>query len=113
MKKTFIVSIVVVLAGIVLTGFTGVSRAEEQGTVHSIQLPIMPFDLADGPGRNKAAGYCAVCHGVEYIPMQPKLSKAQWNATVTKMIKAFGAPIPQEDADTIVSYLATAYGTGQ
>jgi hypothetical protein len=29
------------------------------------------------------------------------------------MIKAFGAPIPQEDADRLVNYLSTAYGTGK
>jgi hypothetical protein len=45
--------------------------------------------------------------------MQPKFSKAQWTATVTKMIKVFGAPIPQEDADTIINYIATSYGTGK
>jgi hypothetical protein len=45
--------------------------------------------------------------------MQPKMSKAQWSATVTKMIKVFGAPVPQEDADKIIGYLSTAYGTGQ
>jgi hypothetical protein len=45
--------------------------------------------------------------------MQPKMSKAQWAATVTKMVKAFGAPIPQEDADRISEYLAGAYGTGK
>jgi hypothetical protein len=29
------------------------------------------------------------------------------------MIKTFGAPVPQEDADKIINYLATAYGTGK
>jgi hypothetical protein len=45
--------------------------------------------------------------------MQPNFSKAQWTATVVKMIKVFGAPIPQEDADTIANYLGIAYGSGK
>jgi hypothetical protein len=28
------------------------------------------------------------------------------------MIKTFGAPIPPEDAGTIISYLSAQYGTG-
>lgn len=87
-------------------------RAEEKETVHSIELPTIVFDLAEGPNRDQTMVYCAVCHAVDYIPMQPKLSRAQWTATVTKMIKAYGAPIPQEDADRIVDYLCAAYGTG-
>jgi hypothetical protein len=45
--------------------------------------------------------------------MQPIFSKAQWTASVAKMIKVFGAPIPQEDADMIADYLSTAYGSGK
>jgi cytochrome c5 len=86
--------------------------AEQKGNVNSIELPAVPVDLADGPDRDTTSRYCGICHGVEYIPMQPKMSKAQWTATVTKMIKAFGAPVPLEDADKIVGYLSTAYGTG-
>ena len=59
----------------------------------------MPVDLAAGPDGEIVNRYCGICHGVEYVPMQPRLSKAQWTGTVTKMIKVFGAPVPQEDAD--------------
>jgi hypothetical protein len=31
-------------------------------------------------------------------------------ASVNKMIKVFGAPIPKEDVETIASYLAQNYG---
>jgi hypothetical protein len=36
---------------------------------------------------------------------------AGWNAEVTKMIKAFGAPINDADAKAIVDYLTKNYGT--
>ena len=113
MKRTLPLLTILAALSIICIGYSGSSAAEQQSSTHSIQLPDMKFDLAEGPGREKVTSYCAVCHGVEYIPMQPKLSKAQWTGTVTKMIKTFGAPIPQEDADTIINYLSTAYGTGK
>jgi len=87
--------------------------AEQKGSMRSIELPFLQFELAAGPDRELLDRHCGICHGVEYVPMQPRLSKAQWTATVTKMIKIFGAPVPQEDADRIIGYLGTAYGTGQ
>jgi hypothetical protein len=41
----------------------------------------------------------------------PFLNAAAWNAEVTKMIKAFGAPIGDGDAKDIAAYLAANYGT--
>src|SRR5574341_59341 len=108
MKKTLLLLIMLLLAAGIATPL----QAEQQEGVMSIELPDMTFDLTEGPGRDKVNVYCIMCHGTEYIPMQPKLSKAQWTATVTKMIKTFGAPVPQEDADKIINYLAASYGTG-
>jgi len=113
MNKTLALTIIVVLSLTIGTGLSRGLQAQQKESVKSIELPVMAFDLADGPNRDKAAGFCAICHGTEDIPMQPRLSKAQWTATVTKMIKAFGAPVPQEDADRIIEYLAAAYGTGK
>jgi hypothetical protein len=113
MKKMLSALIILALSCTLVAGLSRTLRAEQKGAVRSIELPIMSFDLADGPDRDKASGYCTICHAIDYIPMQPKMSKAQWTATVTKMIKTFGAPIPQEDADRIIDYLAIAYGTGK
>ena len=41
----------------------------------------------------------------------PFLNAAGWNAEVTKMIKAMGAPIGDADAKAIADYLAKNYGT--
>jgi sulfite dehydrogenase (cytochrome) subunit B len=113
MNKTLVLTIVFVLTLLIGTGLSRTLQAQQKDSVKSIKLPVMVFELADGPNRDKASGFCAICHGTEYIPMQPKMSKAQWTATVTKMIKTFGAPVPQEDADRIIEYLAGAYGTGK
>jgi sulfite dehydrogenase (cytochrome) subunit B len=113
MNKINVLTIILILSLLIGAGFSRTLQAQQKDGIKSIELPVMVFDLADGPNRDKAAGFCAICHGVEYIPMQPKMSRAQWTATVTKMVKAFGAPIPQEDADKISEYLAGAYGTGK
>jgi len=79
-----------------------------------IALPAAAADvqLKKGPGLDKVEANCQACHTLAYIPMNsPFLNAAGWSATVTKMIKAFGAPIDDGDAKTIAEYLAKNYGT--
>ncbi len=106
MKKTIILIIIVVLAA-------GISYGGSQDKVTSINLPTIRTELKPGDGREKVEGFCNICHSVDYIPMQPKLSKAQWTATVTKMMKVFGCPVGEGDAKIIISYISTNYGTGE
>jgi cytochrome c5 len=113
MKKTLLPVLMLMLTLALAAGPGRALQAEQKNDEKSIELPVLAFDLADGPNRDKVNRHCGICHGTEYIPMQPKLSKAQWTAAVTKMVKTFGAPVPQEDADRIIDYLATAYGTGK
>jgi hypothetical protein len=40
----------------------------------------------------------------------PFMNAATWDAEVTKMIKAFGAPIGDADAEAIKAYLKANYG---
>jgi mono/diheme cytochrome c family protein len=79
-----------------------------------IALPAAAADvqLKKGPGLDKVEANCQACHSLAYIPMNsPFLNAAGWSATVTKMIKAFGAPIDDGDAKAIAEYLAKNYGT--
>ena len=67
--------------------------------------------LKDGPGVDQVRRNCVACHSLDYIPLNsPFLDAKGWEATVTKMNKAFGAPIPADEAKPIVEYLATYYG---
>jgi mono/diheme cytochrome c family protein len=71
-----------------------------------------PIELKPGAGREAVEDYCGACHSLDYIPMNsPFLNAAGWNAEVTKMIKAFGAPINETDAKSIANYLAKNYGS--
>jgi hypothetical protein len=69
------------------------------------------IDLKDGPGRAQVEANCASCHSLDYIPLNsPFLDRNGWDAEVTKMIKAFGAPVTADDAKVIVDYLTANYG---
>ena len=71
----------------------------------------MVVNLKKGAGLDKVEGNCAACHTLAYIPMNsPFLNAAGWDAEVTKMIKAYGAPIDDEDAKAIAAYLKANYG---
>ncbi len=66
--------------------------------------------LKPGPGLDKVEGNCAACHTLAYIPMNsPFLDAKGWEAEVTKMIKAYGAPIDDADAKAIAEYLSKHY----
>ncbi len=108
----FITMMITLLVGRTYAQDPGSKASSSEGTVHSITIPAIRIELKEGEGRAKVETYCNICHSVDYITMQPKFPRAQWTATVNKMIKTFGAPIPQEDAGTIISYLSAQYGTG-
>jgi len=70
-----------------------------------------PVALKQAPGLDKVEGNCAACHSLDYIGMNsPFLDSAGWDAEVTKMIKAYGAPIDDADAKAIADYLKKNYG---
>ena len=74
--------------------------------------PLYWPELEPGEGRDLVAGYCNACHSPRYIYMQPPLTREQWTATVTKMVKTFGIEIPDSDQTTIINYLAAHYSSG-
>lgn len=68
--------------------------------------------LREAPGAEIAADNCAACHSLDYILTNaPFPSRAVWQAEVAKMIKAYGAQINDNDAKTIIDYLAKNYGS--
>jgi len=70
-----------------------------------------PVNLKKAPGLDKVEANCAACHSLDYVLMNsPFPGKALWDAEVDKMIKVFGAPINEADANTIKEYLHKNYG---
>jgi mono/diheme cytochrome c family protein len=73
-------------------------------------LPEETAVLAPGPGQKLAQASCTTCHSVDYISTQPPQRGVPfWSAEVTKMIKVYGAQIPDDDAKAIAAYLAAKY----
>lgn len=61
-------------------------------------------------GYEAAQANCQTCHAVDYVATQPPgRGTAFWEAEVTKMIKAYHAPITEPDAREIAAYLAETY----
>ena len=81
-----------------------------------VATPVMadekPITLKKAPGLEQVETGCNSCHSLDYIQMNsPFPNAALWDAEVTKMIKAFGAPISEADAKTIADYLKKNYGS--
>ena len=83
-----------------------------QSAPPAYKAPEETVTLTPAPNSKVAEDYCGVCHSYEYILTQPRgagFGRDFWKAEVTKMIKVFGAPIKEADANTIVDYLASTY----
>jgi mono/diheme cytochrome c family protein len=89
------------IAAFSVTTFATIAIADEK-----------PVQLKRAEGLDKVEGNCASCHSLDYVLMNsPFPNAAVWEATVTKMIKAFGAPIDEADAKVITAYLKKNYGS--
>lgn len=71
--------------------------------------PAPAVDLAAGDGLQDVQIYCNICHGTRYITMQAPLPAGTWEAEVNKMIKAYGAAIPDDSTRKIILYLQSHY----
>ena len=74
------------------------------------ELPPETATFTPGPGVEAAKAQCLLCHSADYVSTQPRLPRAFWKANVQKMKEKFGAPIPADQVDILVEYLATTYG---
>jgi sulfite dehydrogenase (cytochrome) subunit B len=89
---------------------TAANLAPPQGTVTIVLPSDARTSFKPGAGVETAQRYCLTCHSSAYVSIQPGLSTAQWTAEVEKMKNVYGAPIPDDQVSTLVTYLATEYG---
>ena len=122
--------LLVILSGTILaeSEISGLIRSGQysQGTLSSIRqpsptqqssdgvysvgaYPLYAPELAQGEGREIIQIFCRFCHSTTYITMQPPLPAATWEGVVNKMINTYGAPISEDSAKQIVSYLRAHY----
>jgi mono/diheme cytochrome c family protein len=99
----------VILGAILLSG------ASLAGPVTALKSPKANIPASDlmfreGPGSEQINNNCLTCHSADHVLNQPSLSKAAWEEVVTKMIRAYKAPVNPDDAAKIIEYLARTKG---
>jgi hypothetical protein len=75
-----------------------------------VDLPFSDRVFPDGPGADAANSYCLVCHSAGMVLTQPAMPRSAWEVEVDKMRNVYKAPIPEEQIQTITSYLAGLHG---
>jgi hypothetical protein len=73
--------------------------------------PLFPPSLPAGTGREEVKAFCNTCHSPRYITMQSPLPPEAWAAEVNKMIKTYGASIPDDSTERIIHYLQANFST--
>ena len=95
-----------------MTGICDSSPSGAGARPVAYKLPNETATLKPGPNLEVVQNNCTACHSVDYVqtqPRGPKFKEDFWRAEVTKMIKAYGAPIDDADVGKIVDYLAQTY----
>jgi len=92
------------VAAICLTSFL------VRGAQVEIQLPPEINAFKQDAGAELANAQCLICHSVEYVSMQPPMTRAFWKSSVQKMQQKYGAAIVDEQVDPLADYLARNYG---
>jgi cytochrome c551/c552 len=75
-----------------------------------IQLPPETASFKPTPGSQLANAQCMTCHSGEYVQTQPPFSQTFWLAEVKKMRDKFGAPIPEDQIESLAYYFTKNYG---
>lgn len=75
------------------------------GSVYRIILPHDELAIPPGPNREVFQASCTVCHSPRLVFTQPSLTEKQWDASVEKMIKVYGAPVSEDQKTKIMAYL--------
>lgn len=79
----------------------------------SIELPVadaMFPDIAGGPSAETINNNCLACHSTEMVTNQPRLTAAEWAASVAKMRSVYKAPVDPADDAAIIAWLVASQG---
>jgi sulfite dehydrogenase (cytochrome) subunit B len=76
-----------------------------KGSVREMNIPPEVVDFPEHGGKQEFMSYCAMCHTLKYISMQPNFPRKVWEAEVTKMIAKYKAPIDTPTSKKIAEYL--------
>lgn len=103
MKRPVFKIPILIVSGFLLLIFSCRERKEDHDRFDGASL------ISEGEELVKM--HCMTCHSLKYIEMQPAFPRKTWEKITGKMIKNFGAPIPDSAAKKIVDYLVSVKGT--
>src|ERR1019366_5457802 len=86
------------------------TEAAADNGVRSITLPHFEPEMPAAPGRAAFLAACVSCHSPRYVTVQPPFPQRQWQETVGKMIKVYGADADTNQVREIVDYLVAVNG---
>lgn len=75
------------------------------GSTREIMIWPETVDFPEHEGKAEFTSYCAICHSLRYITIQPDFPRSVWEAEVAKMVTKFKAPIDSVNSKKIVDYL--------
>jgi len=85
-------------------------EVQATNNVRSITMPHFEPDLPIAPGCDEYLVVCVSCHSPRYVTMQPLFPQRQWEETVDKMVKVYGAQMDPAQRASIVQYLVATHG---
>ncbi len=97
--------------GVALVAFaTSCSSPKEEKDFSKSKNETNSINFQSEEGEELFKANCITCHTLQYIDMQPNFTRKTWEKITDKMIKNFGAPIPDSTAKKIVDYLMAIKG---
>ena len=76
-----------------------------KGNVREMNIQPEIVDFPAHENKDLFMSYCAMCHSLKYISMQPDFPRKTWEAEVSKMVVKYKAPIDSVTSKKIVDYL--------
>jgi mono/diheme cytochrome c family protein len=73
----------------------------------NVALPDSHNVFPPGEGADIANSQCMICHSAGMVTRQPPLTYDGWKAEINKMRSAYGAPLPEDQIDSLAKYLTT------
>jgi mono/diheme cytochrome c family protein len=92
------------LPPILILGFVHLAPGEDW------TLPAEQPVFKAASGAELVQANCLLCHSADYITTQPRFTRDQWKASVTKMQQKYAAPVTAESLEPLLDYLVGSYG---
>jgi hypothetical protein len=100
----------VLFCGAVLVSGPGFADSLNELKSPNADMPTSDQMFPAGPGSDEINSSCLACHSADHVLNQPLLTREAWQEVVTKMIKAYKAPIDPDTEAKIVDYLVRTKG---